>query len=95
MQTNTNKVKTFNDIEKEMIKDYPILTNEDSVWLDVPEDQDWDIDVFMAEWRLKEMVYYNPIIMYVIELFDCELEVETNLVLQPFNPSFNSKQHDF
>ena len=62
-----------------MIKEYPILINEDYAWLDLPDDVGWDIDICMASLDLDKLIYINPEILDLIYELDCYMVVETNL----------------
>ncbi len=59
------------------IVEFPMLMNDYCVWLDKPDYNDgFNMDVWMAEYQLKVMVWENDDILLLIEEFDCSLLVE-------------------
>lgn len=59
------------------IVEFPILMNDYCVWFDKPDYNDGiNMDVWMAEYQLKVMVWENDDILLLIEEFDCSLLVE-------------------
>lgn len=71
-----------------MEKEYPILTNRESVWLDIPDDAPievrWDIDIYTASLDLRRAMWKVPFVKHLIEQFNCNLVVETNMEYFPF-----------
>ncbi|MBO4315254.1 MAG: hypothetical protein J5867_04735 [Prevotella sp.] len=58
-------------------EEYPILMNDYSVWLDRSYPFfGFSMDVWMAEYQLKEMAWWNEDILLLIKEFDCQLVVE-------------------
>ena len=58
------------------MENYPILSNEDSVWLDLPDDYVFDVDVCISSIYLERMVAENPNIEDLIKDLDCDLVIE-------------------
>lgn len=51
--------------------------NDYSVWLDRPYPfLGFSMDVWMAEYQLKELAWWNEDILLLIKEFDCQLVVE-------------------
>lgn len=57
---------------------YKIKDNGLVVWLDIPEEDEWDIDVAMASWQLEDVIYYTPEVADLIYLLQLDMVVETN-----------------
>lgn len=71
-----------------MKKEYPLLVNEDSVWLVVPDntpiEEVWDIDTYIATEELKDIIREKNVVKSLIEQLECNLVVETNMEYYPF-----------
>lgn len=68
-----------------MEQDYKIRSNGECVWMEIPEDEKWDIDVNMACRGLENVIAEEPAVMDLIEAFGCDIVVDTNHEFFPFN----------
>ena len=71
-----------------MKKEYPLLVNKDSVWLDIPDNKPieevWDIDTYIATEEMEDIIRENHVVKNLIEQLGCNLVVETNMEYYPF-----------
>lgn len=58
------------------MENYPILSNEECIWLDLPDDYECDVDLCISDLNLKRMVMENPDIEVLIKKLDCDLVIE-------------------
>ena len=58
------------------MENYPILSNEECIWLDLPDDYEFDVDVCLSSIYLQRMVSENPAIEELIKEFDCDIIIE-------------------
>lgn len=73
-----------NDFFEAMQEVYKIKDNGLVVWLDIPEEDEWDIDVYMASWQLEDVIYYTPEVADLIYLLQLDMVVETNHEYWPY-----------
>ncbi len=62
---------------------YKIKDNGLVVWLDIPEGEEWDSDVYMASRQLEDVIYYTPEVADLIYLLQLDMVVETNHAYWP------------
>ncbi len=63
---------------------YEIIDNGLVVWLDIPEEDEWDSDVYMASRQLENVIYYTPEVADLIYLLQLDMVVETNHEYLPY-----------
>ncbi|GEM_PF-2733505 len=63
---------------------YEIIDNGEVIWLDKPEEEGWDIDVFMARRQLEDVLYRSPEVANLIYLLELDMVVETNHEYFPY-----------
>ena len=63
---------------------YEIIDNGLVVWLDIPEEDEWDSDVYMASRQLENVIYYTPEVADLIYLLQLDMVVETNHGYWPY-----------
>ena len=68
-----------------MEQDYKIRSNGECVWMEIPEDEKWNIDVNLANRNLQDVVAEEPAVMDLIEAFGCDIVVDTNHEYYPFS----------
>lgn len=71
----TNKL-ILNTYKQSIMENYPILSNEECIWLDLPDDYEFDVDVCLSSIYLQRMVSENPAIEELIKKFDCDIIIE-------------------
>ena len=69
----------------DMEKFYPVLTNEQSIWLDIPDDEIWDIDISIAMMNLEYLILEESSIRNMIKDLQFDLVVETNVEYYPYS----------
>ena len=73
LQTNKQFLNTY---KLSIMENYPILSNEECIWLDLPDDYEFDVDVCLSSIYLQRMVSENPAIEELIKEFDCDIIIE-------------------
>lgn len=73
LQTNMQFLNTY---KQSIMENYPILSNEECIWLDLPDDYEFDVDVCLSTIYLQRMVSENPAIEELIREFDCDIIIE-------------------
>lgn len=68
-----------------MEKYYPVLTNEQSIWLDIPDDEIWDIDISIAMMNFEYLILEEPAVRNMIKDLKFDLVVETNVEYYPYS----------
>ena len=68
-----------------MEKYYPVLTNEQSIWLDIPDDEIWDIDISIAMMNFEYLILEEPAVRNMIKDLQFDLVVETNVGYYPYS----------
>ena len=63
---------------------YKIKDNGLVVWLEIPEEVEWDSDVYMARRQLENVIYYTPEVADLIYLLQLDMVVETNHEYFPY-----------
>ena len=63
---------------------YKIKDNGLVVWLEIPEEVEWDSDVYMASRQLENVIYYTPEVADLIYLLQLDMVVETNHEFWPY-----------
>ena len=63
---------------------YEIIDNGEVIWLDIPEEEEWDSDVFMARRQLEDVLYRSPEVANLIYLLELDMVVETNHEYFPY-----------
>lgn len=63
---------------------YKIKDNGQVVWLEIPEEDEWDSDVYMASRQLEDVIYYTPEVADLIYLLQLDMVVETNHAYWPY-----------
>ena len=63
---------------------YKIKDNGLVVWLEIPEEVEWDSDVYMASRQLEDVIYYTPEVADLIYLLQLDMVVETNHEFWPY-----------
>jgi len=63
---------------------YKIKDNGLVVWLDIPEEVEWDSDVYRASRQLENVIYYTPEVADLIYLLQLDMVVETNHEYWPY-----------
>ena len=73
LQTNKQFLNTY---KQSIMENYAILSNEECIWLDLPDDYEFDVDVCLSTIYLQRMVSENPAIEELINEFDCDIIIE-------------------
>lgn len=63
---------------------YKIKDNGLVVWLEIPEEVEWDSDVYRASRQLENVIYYTPEVADLIYLLQLDMVVETNHEYWPY-----------
>ena len=63
---------------------YKIKDNGLVVWLEIPEEDEWDSDVYKASRQLEDVIYYTPEVADLIYLLQLDMVVETNHEYWPY-----------
>ena len=63
---------------------YKIKDNGLVVWLEIPEEVEWDSDVYKASRQLEDVIYYTPEVADLIYLLQLDMVVETNHEFWPY-----------
>lgn len=63
---------------------YKIKDNGLVVWLEIPEEVEWDSDVYRASRQLENVIYYTPEVADLIYLLQLDMVVETNHGYWPY-----------
>jgi hypothetical protein len=73
-----------NAIYEAMQEVYKIKDNGLVVWLEIPEEEEWDSDVYKASRQLENVIYYTPEVADLIYLLQLDMVVETNHEYWPY-----------
>ena len=63
---------------------YKIKDNGLVVWLEIPEEVEWDSDVYRTSRQLENVIYYTPEVADLIYLLQLDMVVETNHEYWPY-----------